>query len=50
MGDDRLRLVFACALADAYPAAKPDPEGYELEFASKVKPAAKAGPSAGGCG
>jgi len=50
VGDDQLRFVFASALGDAYSAASPDPEEYELEFTPKVELAAKAGPSAGGCG
>lgn len=51
VGDDQPRFVFASAIGHAYAAASPDLEEYEdLEFTPKVKLAAKAGPSAGGCG
>ncbi len=49
-GDEDLRYHFSAALGDAYPAADPDPEHYELEFVPKVQLQTKRGPSSGGCG
>jgi hypothetical protein len=44
--DGQARLVFT--IGSGYSASNPDPEEYE--YTPKVKPAAQAGPAAGGCG
>jgi rhodanese-related sulfurtransferase/uncharacterized membrane protein YedE/YeeE len=48
--NDQPRFVFTSAIGSAYSASNPNPDEYELEYTPKVELAAKAAPSAGGCG
>ena len=48
--NDTLAYDLPLALGARYPAAHPDPHGFQIEYQSKVKIESRRGPASGGCG